>query len=168
MLARCKRWYKRRWLHSVYPGWHLFRSKERAIAEAAFDEVWFSNWYPWYVVGVLSALCLVGMWFVGITLVALLEPTPLVLLTLILSLPVTGAVFVSCDLLLMFAIRPFLQRSVWRGLRRKAIDVCPSCGYFLAGTPATTRHCPECGADRSSVKQPDTATFDVDRDVKPR
>ena len=145
VLGRCKQWYKRRWLRSVYPGWRLFRSTERAIAESAFDEIWFGTWYPWYVTVAVGAVWCVGTWLLGHVILAFFRPTLLVLVTLALVLPVAAAVLLACDLLIMYAIRPLLQRSIYRGLRRRNVDICTGCGYLMAGSPQDSHICPECG-----------------------
>ena len=150
LLSRYRRFYKNLWLRGVFPQIEIYRERERAIAEAAFDEVWFTQWYPWYLVLILVIPCSAA--YALLPLAGGLVHAPLLAAAiLVVGLPATVAVTIALDILFMFLIRPLLQRYVRIALRRKGYDVCMECGYLMFGVSPGTMRCPECGAQRPAA-----------------
>lgn len=143
-----KAWYRARWLRVAYPDWGQIPVDDRTQAEAAFAEVWFSRWYPCYLVILLTAAWMGGgsVFASGLALLLVLSWHGLALV--LLALPFAVIAGVSFDVLTIYAARGALRRSVRRGLRRRGVEVCLDCGYFLSESPATQSSCSECGAER--------------------
>ena len=157
-----RKWYRQRWLRGVSPNMDVTREQERLVAEEAFDEVWFSRWYPYYLVAVF------GLSF-GTTFGAVAIGIPLLLATAISSdifdlaeavaalvvgygfgLPAT----LAWDLGLLPLLRMLCRRPVRVAMRTKGIETCVPCGYLLTGLEAHTTRCPECGSAREPMTEP--------------
>lgn len=149
-MSRRWRWYRRLWLRAVFPGATLSKRQHRIAAEHAFAEIWFSNWYLWHLLTVLSGACLalmiaffIFMGFLGLSGNGSMLAPCLLGLVLLVILPVLGAAVV--DVLLLLFVRLWIGHSVRTAIRRGGIDICVGCGYLLTGV-ADDQPCPECGA----------------------
>lgn len=148
-------WYRRLWLRAVLPGADLSDDQHRRVAEEAFDDVWFSQWYPWYLVVLLCAASV--SWIFIFPIMGGLSTTAygpasggatlLLALVLLVLLPVVSIVLI--EVTFQFCCRILLGRMTRRAMRRTGIDICINCGYLLIGVDDSAQ-CPECGALREA------------------
>jgi rubrerythrin len=50
-------------------------------------------------------------------------------------------------------MRLFHRREMREAMARRGFEICPSCGYWLKGLREDSTRCPECGAQRLTMRE---------------